>query len=112
MNGNTLGGFGTLPSGDEEGLQPSNAVCSYKRIELPLTGPPCRATGDRGEGANRLLTVEEVATVLHVPTSWVYGRMRKRSLERLPAYRFGKYWRFRVDEILAWIRTHAKEPRP
>lgn len=41
-----------------------------------------------------LLTVQQVAELLQVPVSWVYGRMRKRSLERLPAYRLGKYWRF------------------
>ena len=39
-----------------------------------------------------LLTVQQVAELLQVPVSWVYGRMRKRSLERLPAYRLGKYW--------------------
>src|SRR5487761_919967 len=50
-----------------------------------------------------LLDVHEVAELLHVPVSWVYGRMRKRSLERLPGYRLGKYWRFRKDEVLAWV---------
>ena len=27
----------------------------------------------------------QVAELLHVPVSWVYGRMRKRSLKRLPS---------------------------
>lgn len=53
-----------------------------------------------------LLTVRQVAELLQVPASWVYGRMRKRSLERLPAYRLGKYWRFNRDEVLAWIARH------
>jgi excisionase family DNA binding protein len=56
------------------------------------------------------LTVEEVAALLHVPVSWVYGRMRKRSLERLPAYRLGKYWRFREDEIHAWVASRRGGP--
>jgi excisionase family DNA binding protein len=53
-----------------------------------------------------LLTVEQVAELLQVPRSWVYGRMRKRSLERLPAYRLGKYWRFDRSEVLAWVSRH------
>ena len=53
-----------------------------------------------------LLTVRQVAGLLQVPVSWVYGRMRKRSLERLPAYRLGKYWRFDREEVLAWVARH------
>jgi len=59
---------------------------------------------------SRLLTVHEVATMLQVPVSWVYGRMRKRSVERLPGYRLGKYWRFRQDEVLAWIESQRRDP--
>ena len=50
-----------------------------------------------------LLTVQQIAEVLQVPASWVYGRMRKRSPEQLPAYRLGKYWRFDRNEVLAWV---------
>jgi excisionase family DNA binding protein len=53
-----------------------------------------------------LLTVRQVAELLQVPVSWIYGRMRKRSLERLPAYRLGKYWRFERNEVLAWVARH------
>ena len=55
---------------------------------------------------SELLTVHQVAELLQVPTSWIYGRMRKRSLERLPAYRLGKYWRFERNEVLAWVARH------
>ena len=54
----------------------------------------------RGE----LLTVKEVAELLRVPISWVYDRTRRRSLDRLPGIRLGKYWRFRHDDIVAWLR--------
>ena len=64
------------------------------------------ATGGERKDRNRLLTVREVAEVLQVPASWVYGRMRKRSSERLPGYRLGKYWRFCGDEVLAWVECH------
>ena len=50
-----------------------------------------------------LMTVQQVAELLQVPVSWVYGRLRKRSLERLPGYRLGKYWRFDKEEVLAWL---------
>jgi len=32
--------------------------------------------------------------------------MRKRSQERLPAYRLGKYWRFDKEEVLVWVARH------
>src|ERR1700752_409819 len=50
-----------------------------------------------------LMTVQQVAELLQVPVSWVYGRLRKRSLEKLPGYRLGKYWRFEKEEVLAWL---------
>lgn len=69
------------------------------------------ATGRKSAGNDRLLTVQEVAELLCVPASWVYGRTRKRSLQRLPAYRLGKYWRFREDEIHAWVNSQRREGR-
>ncbi|HKV26718.1 MAG TPA: helix-turn-helix domain-containing protein [Candidatus Acidoferrales bacterium] len=80
--------------------------------ELLLANSPNGTTGGREREQGQLLTVHEVADLLHVPVSWVYGRMRKRSRERLPGYRLGKYWRFREAEILAWLRSqieHAGE---
>lgn len=88
---------------------PGNAARMYKTFELPLGNAPAGTTGERGQASSRLLTVEEVADLLHVPVSWVYGRMRKRSQERLPAYRLGKYWRFREDEIHSWVKSQAGE---
>jgi excisionase family DNA binding protein len=50
-----------------------------------------------------LLTVEEVAEMLKVPVSWVYERTRRRTVDRLPGIRLGKYWRFRESDLLEWI---------
>ena len=61
--------------------------------------------------ATQLLTVQEIAALLRVPVSWVYGHLRKRSTDRLPAYRLGKYWRFRSEEVLAWVERHGEERR-
>jgi|SRR5919108_2298885 excisionase family DNA binding protein len=64
---------------------------------------PCVATGEKE--SNHLLTIQQVAELLHVPVSWVYGRTRKRSTQRLPDIRLGKYWRFREEEIHRWIES-------
>ena len=80
------------------------------RSELPFNSFQNEATGGIGTGRGRLLTVEDVAVLLHVPVSWVYGRTRKRSLERLPGYRIGKYWRFREDEVSEWVKRQRGEP--
>ena len=72
-----------------------------------------------------LLTVQQVAELLQVPVSWVYGRMRTRSQERLPAYVSGsigdsierKYWRgsratkriVRLLDMPATLRNDAEQ---
>jgi excisionase family DNA binding protein len=71
---------------------------------LRLSETANEVTEEETREEGQLLTVQEVAKLLRVPVSWVYGRTRKRSLERLPGYRLGKYWRFREDEILAWVK--------
>ena len=50
-----------------------------------------------------LLTVTEVARLLRVPPSWVYGRTRRRGSERLPHIKMGKYLRFRAAEIQQYL---------
>jgi excisionase family DNA binding protein len=84
-------------------VRPLSEPRMIEAFQLPLSEQANEATGTGRLELTRLLTVEEVASLLHVPVSWVYGRMRKRSLEKLPGYRLGKYWRFREDEIHAWV---------
>lgn len=71
--------------------------------ELHAASPDAATVGEERH-EDHLLTVHEVAALLQVPASWIYGRMRKRSTQRLPAYRLGKYWRFSESEILAWVK--------
>jgi len=66
------------------------------------------ATVDCENDDHRFLTVDEVARLLRVPVSWVYGRVRERSTEPLPGYRVGKYWRFREQEIVAWVKRRER----
>jgi excisionase family DNA binding protein len=66
------------------------------------------ATSNQARGfsvSEQLLTVREVAELLQVPVSWVYGRTRQRSLGRLPGFRLGKYWRFRESDVIAWLES-------
>ncbi len=66
------------------------------------------ATGGVARHNDHLLTVGEVAELLQVPVSWVYGRTRKRAPDRIPGYRLGKYWRFSEGEIRAWIKRQQE----
>jgi excisionase family DNA binding protein len=82
-------------------------------VRMPRLSPKSLLNEAKGEtvtGRGRPLTIQEVAGLLHVPVSWVYGRTRKRSLERLPGYRIGKYWRFREDEIHQWVKRQGGGP--
>jgi excisionase family DNA binding protein len=92
-------------------VRPLSEPRMVETFQLPLSEKTNEATGTERRESTRLLTVEEVASLLHVPVSWVYGRMRKRSMERLPGYRLGKYWRFREDEIHAWVEDQRGASR-
>lgn len=77
--------------------QPSVAYNSQKVSRIAVSHElPNGATVEKDD--ERLLTIQQVADILHVPVSWVYGRTRRRSTERLPGIRLGKYWRFREAE--------------
>ena len=57
--------------------------------DLPLEGPS--SSEPSFPGTDRvLLTADEVAAILRVPRSWVYGH-----LHQLPVVRLGRYVRFR-----------------
>ena len=52
---------------------------------------------------DRILNIVEVAKLLRVPVSWVYERARRRSFDRIPHFKLGKYLRFSEKEILNWL---------
>jgi len=56
-----------------------------------------------------LLTVEEVAKLLRVPTSWVYRKSRARTQERLPHVKLGKYLRFYKVDVLNYIEKMRRK---
>jgi excisionase family DNA binding protein len=93
-------GFVDFPGNRKLGLQlpdPSlghgqlNGLVAVGRIDL----------GDRhGGAAEDVLTLDEVAELLHVPSEQV----RVRAMEGdLPGRRFGDEWRFLRAAVLAWL---------
>jgi excisionase family DNA binding protein len=48
-----------------------------------------------------LLTADDVARLLSVPTSWVYEQSR---LGRIPTVTLGRYRRYRREAIEEWVR--------
>jgi excisionase family DNA binding protein len=90
----------------------------YKQSEAPLLSERKRSASVRYindsvnelrptcESDDNLLTVPEVAAILRVRNSWVYERTRRRTRDRIPGFRIGKYWRFRLSDIKAWVEEN------
>jgi len=95
-----------IPTAETPPIPESSSQISS--LNTPNDAAHIAATEEKENHGQQLLTVRDVADLLQVPVSWVYGRTRKRSLERIPSYRLGKYWRFRQDEVLAWVESQAR----
>lgn len=57
-----------------------------------------------------LLTPDELAEELKVPKTWVYSRTRETGPGSIPRIKIGKYLRFQIAEVMAWIR-HQQDDR-
>ena len=56
----------------------------------------------------KLLTVDEIASTLRVPKSWIYARTRLSDQpDSIPHLVIGKYRRFRLSEVMAWIQKNG-----
>jgi excisionase family DNA binding protein len=99
------------PSNTSQERAPSASTSLSRASSLGSnnTAAHTAATVEEENHGKHLLTVQEVADLLQVPVSWVYGRTRKRSSERIPGYRLGKYWRFRQEEVLAWVEAQRRD---
>ena len=60
-------------------------------------------SSDGSSSNGRLLTAEQVDEMYQVPKSWVYGRTRKRGVERLPHFKLGKYLRFEEGAVREFL---------
>jgi len=96
------------PRDDRSFAHATDAISLY---EEPILEAANFATdGDRPQ-KDHLLSVHDVAELLQVPASWVYGRTRDRCADRIPGFRLGKYWRFAEADVLAWIRSRQLRMR-
>ena len=57
---------------------------------------------------HELLTVHDVAAMLHVPVSWVYEHTRRGAADALPVVKIGKYLRFRPADLLDYIDRKSR----
>jgi len=58
--------------------------------------------------SQRWLSVEEIALYLGVSKETIYRWLEK---SKIPAHRVGKLWKFKTNEIDAWVmKGLAKEP--
>ena len=51
----------------------------------------------------KLLTVDELASALRVPISWVYDKTRQTGPGTIPRIKVGKYLRFELNEVMGWL---------
>ncbi len=58
-----------------------------------------------------LLSIKQLSSVLNVPVSWIYDRTRKGSVEPIPHYKIGKYVRFDVREVVAYLKNKSNGNR-
>ena len=105
--------------GDSNGNHDSVSVTRRIRVSSQLmrsggekkddskSGSDGDSDGDDSDGANKrivkkLLDIEELAAVLNVPKSWIYQRTRL-GQKGIPHYKMGKYVRFDLDAVLAFL---------
>ena len=89
------------PRRDESSQHVSGAI---SMDEPSVTEAANAATGEERTENGQLLSVHDVADLLQVPVSWVYGHTRDRCPDRIPGFRLGKYWRFDEADVVAWIQ--------
>ncbi len=60
---------------------------------------------DKTQGIEHLLTPEEAAEILRVKLSWLYQHTRRRTQDRIPFVKVGRYLRFREQDLVAYIES-------
>lgn len=60
------------------------------------------------KGQRRLVTVKELAELLRVPISWVYGRTRQ-GQEAIPHVKLGAYVRFDPEEVINFFKSSGNK---
>jgi excisionase family DNA binding protein len=58
---------------------------------------------------DRWLSVDEIAEHLGVSKDTVYTWLREK---RLPGHKLGRFWKFKKEEVDAWVRGGAASKEP
>jgi len=54
---------------------------------------------------DKLLSVKQLAEVLNIPVSRVYGFTRMKGKNAMPKIMVGKYCRFELDNVMDWLKA-------
>ncbi|MFB3886319.1 MAG: hypothetical protein ACE144_13935 [Thermodesulfobacteriota bacterium] len=57
----------------------------------------------------KLLSIEELSSVLQVPKSWIYDRTRMSKTNGFPVLRVGKYLRFDYQRVLDFLKRENQK---
>lgn len=57
-------------------------------------------------GTEALLDVDGLAKALSIHKSWIYSKTR---MGLIPCVRIGKYYRFYLTEVLAWLKENKQQ---
>jgi len=55
-----------------------------------------------------IFTAEEICRYLKIPRSTLYKLVRDK---KIPAFRVGRHWRFKKEQIEAWVEEQANAHR-
>ncbi len=85
------------------------------RVSMLLTGAEirfaediagCSRCDDAGDDSDEILTVDELAELLKVKTSWVYNGVFKK---KLPYFKAGKHLRFIKSKVLKCLCDQSSD---
>ena len=62
-----------------------------------------------GGSEPQLGDVNAAAALLHVPKTWLYERTRRNAIPADVMLRIGKYVRFDLTQLLAWVQAGCPE---
>jgi hypothetical protein len=65
----------------------------------------------KGVSSKEIVTVAELAELLRLPKSWIYGRTRTAGITGFPVLRCGRYCRFEINAVLEWLRVQNVDER-
>ena len=94
----------TIPAGRNGSRQDTEHGPPSSRLHGEARGSVlARESSTGGNGMSRLLSVEEVASLLNVPRKWVYRRVGLKPPHGIPYLKVGKYLRFRESDLWDYV---------